>query len=267
MNEMTTLDSLEKIIKVGLESRTNWFRGHSETYGSLMPKVFREEYYSYWHRAFSSTNIEAHILEEFKRVSPSITDNLPGKSENLDWLILMQHYGVPTRLLDWSESILVAAFFIVEDKHDVDGELWKLMPEKLNEKTFKKSGFPLINNNNVLNYLVSEPLHVDPPRLAQELEIQSPVLPIAFRPRLSFDRITAQSGAFTIHPFPTEANYITTILKDSKHLTKYIIPKNAKPYILGDLEALGINNRSLFSTLDYLSKDLCRKYQNILWNN
>jgi hypothetical protein len=59
--------------------------------------------------------VERKLLKEFKRRAHFWVDPLPGHGDVLGWLALMQHYGAPTRLLDWTYSFFVAAFFALRD--------------------------------------------------------------------------------------------------------------------------------------------------------
>jgi hypothetical protein len=98
-----------------------WFRGQSDESWSLEPGVFRQkdtydEGSAAWHFMLTATEERSRCSTDF------------------EWLCLMQHYGLPTRLLDWTQSALVALFFACEeiDKQSVDGSLFILNAQKLN---------------------------------------------------------------------------------------------------------------------------------------
>ena len=79
---------------------------------------------------YPERNIEASILLSFKSKAPANT--LPVNASWLSWLTLAQHFGCPTRLLDFSESALVALYFATEDESDdtKDGAIWCVQPYK-----------------------------------------------------------------------------------------------------------------------------------------
>ena len=262
---MRKICKIEDAIKVGKTFKYNWYRGHSSTFNSLQPRIFREEFFSQGHKALAP-DTEFQFVYDFKRIAPSLSSDLPGQKSNLEWLILMQHYGTPTRLLDWSESILVALFFAVNDKPNDDGELWSIFPQELN-KLSRIEGYPQ-QNHSYLKYLSEDPLTDDKNKLKEDLGIaEAPNFPIGFYPTLRYPRMNAQHSVFTIHPEPLVEKDIVSILKNNeRHLYRYIIPEEAKLNILEELNSLGICYRTLFVDLDNLSKDLIRKYKNPAWS-
>jgi hypothetical protein len=122
-----------------------WFRGHEKACYHLKPSLFRgkiidgkicEEFNQEpnpFHKPISASYYdETSMFFHFQHRMPSY--NL--KNYTLfDWLCLMQHYELPTRLLDWTENILIALFFAVKDKkHDNhDGLIYALNSARLNE--------------------------------------------------------------------------------------------------------------------------------------
>lgn len=108
-----------------------WYRGHANKEWELIPKVQRN---------FEGSEEELFRKERYytndfqSKASLFKSPSLP-LDEYSNWLTLMQHYGLPTRLLDWSRSPLVALYFAVSDEsqYNKDGCIWMLTPWKLNE--------------------------------------------------------------------------------------------------------------------------------------
>jgi len=262
MNKPYIIKSIQDIITIGTCLSESWFRGHPETYNNLTPGIFREKY-SF---QFSvKPDFELRIYEEFKRIAPSLSNMDYSSYGDIEWLFVMQQYGLPTRLLDWSESILVAAFFAVEKIHESDAELWALFPDKLNHK-YGFEGMPIIRYNKDLQFLASEHRHTNPKGLSKELNLKKiPDTPMALRPPIQFDRMVFQQSVFTIHPKPKRNKSIESILPDKEHLIRYLIPKNFKKKILSDLYSIGINRRTLFGDLISLSESIIEKEKTIAY--
>jgi hypothetical protein len=253
MIEPYTIDSIYDIIEIGKVLSNSWFRGHPEMYNNLTPGVFREKYASQY---FFKPQFELRIYEEFKRIAPSLSHFNITNYSDLEWLFVMQHYGMPTRLLDWTESVLIAAYFAVEKNLESDAELWALYPDELNHK-YGFHGMPILERNKELQFLASEYKHNDPPKLKSELGLEKlPNTPMALRPPIKFERMILQQSTFTIHPKPEEHNSITDILKDKKLLIRYIIPKNLKQMLKDDLKSIGIDRRTLFGDLHSLTESI-----------
>lgn len=91
----------------GLASPEWLFRGHSDSTWKLRPKIGREDVLGTPWEAAS----EIGLLEEFKRRARQFESGVD--FDDWDWLALAQHFGLPTRLLDWTQNPLVAAYFAV----------------------------------------------------------------------------------------------------------------------------------------------------------
>jgi len=182
-------------------------------------------------------------MARFRQSAAMLADRLPRSS--FDWTFLMQHYGVPTRLLDWSESPLVALYFAVDDleKHPgKDAAVWCLKPTELNKNAN-------IVDKDEAHYIPSfedselEPYSADGLRLKERTELY-PVATIATR---NNPRIQAQMGTFTIHHRMNIA--IEDVGPTKNHIIKYIIPSNAKAALAAELKLLGFSKFSLFPEL------------------
>lgn len=249
-----TLDTIEQAVKVGTTLSKSWFRGHSREHGNLIPSVFRPEHYF---PSDGHNNEQTYVLE-FQRQAPSLVSNVPHIDDQLSWLFLMQHHGLPTRLLDWTESFLVALFFSVRKDFDHDGELWAILPWKLNivNNDFNFHGVPLPNHP-LLKCIAHMPFSDSYEKCAKFYKLKTtPSFPLAFQPPMNLSRMVTQMSTFTIHANPAEEFYIENVLSDKKHIVRYIVPKGEKRKLQADLATLGIKAKTLFPDLDRLSESI-----------
>ena len=99
---------------VGLHNdKFTYFRGLPNVEWALMPGVARSDKAP---TAGFRPDVERRLFAEFKRMAQNFLSS--SNFSDLDWLALAQHFGLPTRLLDWTENPLVAAWFAVSDERE-----------------------------------------------------------------------------------------------------------------------------------------------------
>ncbi len=264
MTKTYYIDRFEQIIEIGTTFGYNWYRGHSTVIGELTPCIFRKRYTDDIYLALSP-NPELRIATDFKRKAPSIEKKLPKRNNNLEWLFLMQHHGVPTRLLDWTENILAATFFAVNNNNNNDGEIWSMLPWKLNEN-YGFYALPILDKSKTVKFLSHEIFHDNPEELAEKYKLKEvPQTPLALQPPLKHPRYAAQQSCFTLHPKPKEGNTIPEIISDETYLVRYIIPKELKKSFEKKLRYLGITYNTLFPDLEGLAKTIVQQEEYAGW--
>lgn len=106
-----------------------WFRWLSCAAYDLVPSVFRRQENDQYYR-------ESALFHSFKLYNPAYAKN---HRDHLSWLTLMQHYELPTRLLDWTENILTGLYFAAKNSNakeeDSNGRLYVLYTKRLNRLT------------------------------------------------------------------------------------------------------------------------------------
>lgn len=115
------------------------FRGEaSETPRIIKSKLERDFERLDVHREHWGAH-ELRLLKEFKRRTPlyQLGTSMPGDSDVLGWLALLRHYGGPTRLVDWTYSFYVAAFFALSGG-GAKGTVWAVDAKRLRNHTLGK---------------------------------------------------------------------------------------------------------------------------------
>ena len=228
------VDLIEKIQlknKAENNSADLLFRGQSEDY-PLLPKLGR-----LYLKGSTMTNTETIMLAEFKRGIVPLTEFNP--ENDWDLLALAQHHGLPTRLLDWTYSALVALWFTV-----------KSAPRDRGTKSFKDGVVWIFC-----------PVAEDYRLITDETPLSNKITKI-FRSTVISRRISAQSGVFTVHKIHDDHRFIKFELHGAfgKKLTKVIVPFSAFAAIRKQLHVMGVNYSTIYPDIDGFCKHLEWRY-------
>jgi len=208
------------------------FRGVSDKDYDLIPSIARG--------TKSGTHLDINALEnnliaEFKRLSIPELKKIP--SLDIEWLYLAQHYGLPTRLLDWSSNPMVGLFFAVCSNEEKDGALYIAKHQVTDQYEF-------------YDYKTADITKEEkeiPIALMFSLQDQGTV--IFSRPKYTDQRYINQKSVFSCPKDPFKALEI-------EHCTKLIINKEYKTKIRDMLKTMGISYSYIYPGLAGIAKEL-----------
>jgi hypothetical protein len=193
---------------------------------------------------------EIVYLSSFKSQAIPYVERLPGypfdegRPSYWGWLFLMQHYGLPTRLLDWSQDALVGLLFAAYNRTAVqrenDAVVWLLNPVKLNEAFRLYDFIPEGYVPNVEEEVVYKLFGPNSEALPGNKK------PIAVIGPLNSTRIVAQKGVFTVYPHDKNLISMDLLPDSSEYLYKITIASDKTDSIMAQLNSYGITYASLF---------------------
>lgn len=213
---------------------------------------------------------QGNLIAEFSRNATMFLNQ--NRIENNDWnkYFLMQHYGLSTRLLDWTESALVAIYFAVKDDDSDNQKIWILNPHNLNNSAYKLNGykknssaiyFPQRSEKEDL-FDKDEELNFDElcrRYLKMDFDSEQKAYPLAIYPFLFDERMKVQKSCFTI--FGNQVNGLLDNPDNDKFLKSIVIDGNMKSKIKEELRWLGISEESVYPGLGSNCKTIQERYK------
>lgn len=200
--------------------------------------------------------LERHLLRNFKKYAHR---SVVGRDSLWHWLSVAQHYGLPTRLLDWTYSPFFAMHFATAnlEKFNIDGVIWavnyvhahQLLPDKLRNQLDEEGA----------NVFTVEMLAESVQSFRELAGLSSDGYVVFFEPPSIDDRIINQFALFSVMSDPRAV--LDDWLRQHPHVwRKIVIPAELKWEIRDKLDQASVTERVLFPGLDGLSRWLKRHY-------
>jgi hypothetical protein len=238
-----------------------FFRGQADITWKLEPGVYRDTFKfaveAGGDEEAARLLTERHLAQDFRVMSRGLRT---GREDNVDLYFLQQHYGMPTRLLDWSNNPMAALYFAVMDKNKdgIDGAFFAMDAYNLpfSQSVKKDTG----EHRAIQGIAISDRDHLK--RAVNVItswsnKSQFGKYVFAVRPDHFDKRMSLQRSCFTFHvperPRLDPGEYRSC-------LRAFTVAASAKAAIRSELARLGIDDFSVYGDLDHLASRLKAAY-------
>ena len=237
-----------------------WFRGHSNASDDLKPSLYRKE---------REKEAEDELRWEFRR-RHGLFPMIHAPTSRWERYFMMQHYGMPTRLLDWTQGALLALYFALRtNNRRHDAAVWVLDPFWLLGYVVKASRFLPKDHPDYRFIQKYMPAPTDRrtkwiksylPRAFPRTSAKLPPWPAPIQPPHIDRRIGAQLSAFTIHGTRKKGLEDIALTAQNARLAVIRIPKVNVKNMRYHLAVAGVVETTVFPDLEGLGRELTFDY-------
>lgn len=269
------IHNVASFLKILKQDDKIYYRGHSSSDFKMIPSVYRDGLFYF----------EDDLVKEMMLKLP---EDFPATATHYEKLMKMQHYGIPTKLLDVTTNPLVALFMAVDGNPHLDGEVLMIENTSFEEcypssdkvKILTSVPFLTFGTKIILAYLLDDARVTDEMfnllarPLLHEIKHEMP----AFEARMektdllnhlfilgpkSNKRIYAQSGHFIISPLTLKffsSTPVKFVESDTGKPLKVIIPAKDKERIINELKLLNISKSTMYPEIEHVAKEIKHQY-------
>lgn len=244
---LTAIDDIEMLTyrKGGVEHL--WYRGQGNVEWRLLPSIQRTQ---------ASVDQERGLVNDFYVRASHVIESAAPRDDYATWLAKAQHYGVPTRLLDWSSSPLVAAFFAVEEDLPYDACVWVLRPGTLNGRNGHTACLHPHDSHTAMAMMQTAFVNHEEDWLAEDDRDILACYAVGKDPR-----VYTQQSCFTIHrDRSVRLDDIDAFPEFENIVFRIAIPADKRDKLKGQLAMVGISSAFVYPDLEHIARDLRRGY-------
>jgi hypothetical protein len=212
--------------------------------------------------------LEKEMISNFKSQYHLYTNDLLNDNNDLYNLSVLQHYGAPTRLLDWSYSPFISTFFAVNSNFNDDASIFALNLEYITQvNQIKVDEFRVLTNSNSksIDIIGYGKHYADFKDRSKDESYDEKIILMGYEPEKKNIRLARQQGLFlvsskidvTFEEILSSYNIVNGSNEDSDDIAiKLVIDKNIKMELINNLQMMNISNEILFPEMEGYCKSI-----------